>query len=373
MAVKRTRSKGIVHLRQKELVNGSIRLYLDIYSHNKRIKKSLGLKLVKVESPLDKENNAKTLQIAETLRAEKQIELQYSQHGIQDDDQQDRSFLDYFSELTEKRKASKGNYGNWDSVYKHLRKYTGQDVTFRDLDKDFVQGFKEYLMEDAITKSEVPLSPNSQSSYFNKLKTSIKQAQADGIIKTNPAFGVKGIKPETPERVHLTIEEVRAIAKAECKYPVLKQAFLFSCVTGLRWSDIQKLTWSEVHDEENKSKIVFRQKKTKGQEYLSINKQAREMIGERQDGEVRVFQGLKYSAYHNLELLRWAMRAGISKHITFHTGRHSYATLLLTYDVGIYTVSKLLGHSEIRTTQIYGKIVDKLKEEAVEKIPPIII
>ncbi len=371
MAAKRTRAKGIVHLRERKLTDGSKSLYLDIYSHNKRYTKSLNLKIYPVRTPIDKEHNAKTQQLAETLRAEKQIELQHTQHGIQDDDQLDRSFLNYFWELTEKRKASQGNYGNWDSVHKHLQKYAGQDVSFGDLDKFFVLGFKEYLMEDAVTKSEVPLSPNSQSSYFNKLKTAIKQAQADGIIKTNPAFGVKGIKAETPEREYLTMEELRKIAKADCKYPILKEAFLFSCITGLRWSDIQKLTWSEIHDNNEGSRIVFRQKKTKGMEYLPMSKQAREMIGERRDGEERVFQGLKYSTYHNLELLRWAMRAGIMKHITFHSGRHTYATLQLTMGTDIYTVSKLLGHSEIRTTQIYGKIIDQKKEEAVERIPPI--
>jgi integrase len=371
MSERRARSKGIVHLRKRKLLDGSTSLYLDIYSLNRRYTKTLNLKLVPGKSPIDRKSNAKTLQLAETIRAEMQLDLQHAQHGVQNDDNLDKSFLNYFLELTEKRKASKGNYGNWDSAYKHLQKFAKGDVLFRDLDRTFVRDFKEYLTDDAKTKSNVNLSANSQTSYFNKFRAAVNQAVNDGILQVNPNKGIKGIKGETPERSYLTLEELKKMAKTECKYQILKDAFLFSCMTGLRWSDIQKMTWAEVRDEEKNTKVVFRQKKTKGQEYLPISKQARELLGDRGDQDERVFSGLKYSAHNNHELERWAMRAGISKHITFHSGRHTFATIQLTLGTGIYTLSKLLGHSELRTTQIYGDIIDSEKEEAMDRIPDI--
>ena len=92
-------------------------------------------------------------------------------------------------------------------------------------------------------------------------------------------------------------------------------------------------------------------------------------MGKRKRESDRVFQGLKYGAHFNAEILRWCMRAGITKHITFHSARHTHAVLLLENGADIYTVSKILGHKEIRTTQVYAKIVDKKKKEAAYLIP----
>ena len=167
----------------------------------------------------------------------------------------------------------------------------------------------------------------------------------------------------------LTLEELQAAVKAECEIPILKTAFIFSCLTGLRWSDINKLVWSEVqHSNEMGYYIRFRQKKTKGAETLPISEQAFGLLGEREEREERVFKGLKYSAWHNLKLQQWMMKAGISKTITFHCARHTYATLQLTMGTDIYTVSKLLGHRELKTTQVYAKIIDDKKKEAASKI-----
>lgn len=159
------------------------------------------------------------------------------------------------------------------------------------------------------------------------------------------------------------------MATANCKYQIIKNAFLFSCLTGLRWSDINKMIWSEVRDEDTGSRIIFRQKKTDGLEYLYISEQARELLGSREHESDRVFTGLKYGAHFNAEILRWCMRAGITKHITFHSARHTNAVLLLENGADIYTVSKRLGHKELRTTEIYAKIIDTKMKEAANIIP----
>ena len=114
--------------------------------------------------------------------------------------------------------------------------------------------------------------------------------------------------------------------------------------------------------------IRYTQKKTKGSETLPISEQAFGLLGERGEPKERVFIGLKYSAWHNLRLQQWAMRAGISKTITFHCARHTYATLQLTLGSDIYTVSKMLGHKHLKTTEIYAKVIDHKKKEAANRI-----
>lgn len=153
------------------------------------------------------------------------------------------------------------------------------------------------------------------------------------------------------------------MAKAKCKHPILKSAFLFSCLTGLMWSNVNKLTWSEVREEEGETRLVFQQKKTAGQEYQFISNQARKLLGKRRQENDRVFQGLKYGAHFNAEILRWCMRAGITKHITFHSARHTHAVLLLENGADIYTVSKILGHREIRLHRYMLKLWIRRKKK----------
>ncbi len=365
--------KQSVRLREKELANGNKSLYLDIWHNGKRRYEFLKLHIQKPKNAFDRENNKKTKQLAEDIRAKRQLELQNNSFGFTSEFKQDTNFIEYFKALIDKRKENSGNHGNWDSTLKHLNKYCDSQATFRDIDIKFVEGFKYYLQHEAKTKSDTPLSQNSQSSYFNKFRAALNNAFEDLIIKENPAKRVKGIKPEETHREYLTIDELKRLVKTDCKYPIMKNAFIFSCLTGMRWSDINKMTWSEVQKHNDGYRVIFRQKKTKGQEYLDISQQAKEYIGEYGNPDERVFKGLKYSGWHNIELQRWIMKAGITKNITFHCGRHTFAVLQLDMGTDIYTVSKLLGHSELKTTQIYAKIIDQKKIEAVNKIPDISI
>ena len=217
------------------------------------------------------------------------------------------------------------------------------------------------------------MSQNSRQSYFNKLRACLRQAYEDGIIRQNPMRGILGFSTQEGKRQYLSLDEVKAMAATECDYPEVKRAFLFSCLTGLRRSDIEKLTWGEVTQMGGRTRLVFRQKKTGGQEYLDITPQAADLIGERGNAKQndKVFGYILHPSATNDNLRIWALRAGIDRHISFHCGRHTFAVLMLTLGTDIYTVSKLLGHRELKTTQIYAKIVDEKKQEAVDNIPRI--
>jgi integrase len=362
-----------VTLRQRD--NGKkISLYLEYTQNRKRTYEYLNLYIIKPDengklTKQQKDENKRTLDLADNIRSKRKLEIQDGKYGFNNKAKLNGSFNEYLQILADKRRDSIGNYGNWDSALKHVRKFSKEEVLFSQIDKDWLERFKEYLLKTARSPSDKPLSSNTQCSYFNKIRAALKQALKDGIIQINPAIYTEGIQAEETERNFLTLQEVNNLVKVDCSIPILKTAFLFSVVTGLRWSDINKLMWSEVqHSSELGYYIRFRQKKTQAFETLPISEQAFQMLGERNSGEDRVFKSLKYSAGHNLKLQQWVHLAGIYKTVTFHCARHTYATLQLTLGTDIYTVSKLLGHKHIKTTQVYARVIDSRKTEAANKI-----
>jgi integrase/recombinase XerD len=374
-----------IHLRKrKQSKNGKINLFLEFYKGYEirngkasalRNYKSLDLFIYeKPSNHTEKQHNKQTLQLANSIRNKKELDIKSGIYGFNSHSKSNSNFIEYFKKLTEDRLKSKGNYGNWDSTLKHLTGYASSRVIFKNIDKEFCEGFKNYLINNVIKKNGERLSSSSISSYFNKFRASLKQAVKDRIISFNSSEDIRLPKVIEKEREYLTVEELRNLTKVGCRYEVLKRAFLFSCLTGLRWGDVHRLTWKEVHTSKDGTKIHYHQEKTKSLEYLFINNQALNYLGDRKDNNKRVFEGLKYSSYFNVALSRWVLKAGITKHITFHCGRHTYATLLLnTNKVDLLTVSKLLGHKDIKTTQVYAKIMDKTKRDAVNQIPEIVI
>ena len=269
-----------VTLRQRKK-NDNISLYLDYYHKGKRKTEYLRLYLTaNPKTKTERDVNKKTKQLAETICAQRQIEIQNGIYGFKDIEKLKGSFITYITTLAEKKNTSAGNYGNWNSMLKHLKTFCPTDVSFQDIDKSFVERFKDFLDKDAIGRAGKKLSQNSKYSYYGKFSAALKQAVKDGILKVNPANGVEYFKQGEPQREFLTLDELQRAANTECELPLLKKAFIFSAITGLRWSDIEKLVWSEVqHSKEMGYYIRFRQKKTKGAETLPISEQARELLG----------------------------------------------------------------------------------------------
>lgn len=368
-----------IRLRKRLLKDGRYSLYLDLYHDGRRDYEYLRLYLIPERSRIDKETNKKTMQLAEAIKAKRIVDYQNGKFGFHQPERSIR-FFDYYRAMCEKRKGtpeSRGNWGNWFSCLKHLEIYEkNKDITFEDVTPEWVQGFKDYLENEAKAWSVDyrkridyhPLARNSKLSYFNKLRACLNKAHEDGVIEKNPIRGVDNFKAEESKRMYLTIAEVKAITKTECPYPEVKRAFLFSCLTGLRRSDIVKLTWGEVHKQGKFTRIIFKQKKTNGQEYMDITPQAAELLGEIKQPTDRVFDIPSASPTNNA-IKEWVLKSGIRKDITFHCARHTFAVMMLDLGTDIYTVSKLLGHRELSTTQIYAKVLDKTKQKAVMKIP----
>lgn len=371
----------IITLKERKLKSGKISLFIEYYKGSetnedgkrRHIREKEYLKMFLYANPKnagEKKKNKETLTLAQKILAIKQAEYYQGRFDIKNTGKGKRRFLDFYKEQAETKIDSPKNYGNWTATMVHLERCIPASTIFDEVDEDFVQRVRKYFDKEARTKSNLPLALNSRYSYYNKFKAALRAAFNEGYLSFNYASKTKSFEQAESQREYLTFQEVQKLAKTHCKYEILKSAFLFSCLTGLRWSDINLMTWSEVRDEDNDvSRINFKQQKTDGVEYLYISKQARELLGSRRNPEDRVFIGLKYGAGFNNEIVRWCNRAGISKHITFHSARHTNAVLLLENGADIYTVSKRLGHREIRTTAIYAKIVDQKMKEASNLIP----
>ncbi len=375
------KSKEPIRLRQRKTKTGLVSLYLDIYLNGVRTYEYLKLYLIPEHSKADRDKNRETLALAEAVRSKRVVELQNGEFGFKSKFREDTLFYDYYVAMVEARLGSKGNWGNWRSCLKHLEKYDPRIRKRRwaDITHDYVVGFRDYLEKDACAWSEDErkrdkthkIARNTRLSYFNKLRACCNQAFEERVISVNPMRGVEAIKTEEGTRMYLTLDEVRKLAATECDYPAIKRAFLFSCLTGLRRSDIMKLTWSEVYQQGGYTRIIFTQKKTQGVEYLDLAPEAADLLGKRGKPSDKVFEWIHSPSCTNTTIRQWCMDAGINKRITFHCGRHTFATMMLALGTDIYTVSKLLGHRDLSTTQIYARILDKNKQAAVSSIPSI--
>jgi len=313
--------------------------------------------------------NDNALALAESIRSKRYFELQNSRFGLFDFRKLKNSFIKYFEKVVETKYNETSDNSNWKSALIHLKKFVETDIPFEHVTKDWIESFKTYLLKEAKSKNGKALAVNTLSSYFSKVSYVLSRAHKEGLIQLNPAALVKGISLNETERGFLTYDELKKLGRTQCEEPLLKNAFLFSALTGLRWSDIENLTWGDVqYSLELGNFIRFKQQKTKKAETLPINEVALDLLGQRGSPEKRVFENLKYSAYMNVKLAQWMMKAGITRKVTFHGARHTFATLQLTLGSDIYTVSKMLGHRNIKTTQIYARIIDPKKVEAANRI-----
>lgn len=383
--------KEPVRIRFKQLSNGNQSIYLEYYTGDvirkenyvggKRKYEFLKLYLIPERTREDKAKNEATLALAKAIQSRRIVEVQNDAHGFQNTNKSRVNLLDYLENIG-KQSAEQGsrNYARTVlNTVRALRLFRGDYVAFRDVDKEFLSEFTDYLRQMpkaskyGVLKTGGRLSNNSVVSYYGTLRTAINRAYKEGIITVNPTkefdFASK-VRQEPSRREYLTLDELKTLINTECRHEIVKRAFLFSCLCGLRVSDIRKLRWCDLQRSSGRVRIEITMQKTKEPLYLPISDEALKWLPERGEanGSDFIFP-LTHEGTVNDTLQHWAKVAGITKHISFHVSRHTHATMMLTLGADLYTVSKLLGHKNIATTQIYAKIVDKKKEEAIGLIP----
>ena len=370
-----------VKLLKKEISKNRHSLYLDFYPYiphpvtGKPTRREF-LKLYVFNTPkgaLDKQHNVNTLAMAEQIRQRRENEL--NKPEIYTDAEREKlrvkalgekDFLAYFLELANEKKPSTQH--GWLSAYNYLNDFTGGSLKVADLTEKFCNDFKKHLLSTKSSRSETTtLHTNTAAAYFNKFKAALKQLYKDGILQNDLNSKIEPVKELESHREYLTVDEVKSLVKTPCNNPLSKRAALFSIFTGLRFSDASKLVWREIQGSpESGYQIQFIQQKTKGAEVLPIPKNAYQLINEPKQPNDKVFEGLEYSAYQNRHIYQWIGAAGITKKITFHCFRHTFAVWQLLRGTDIYTLMKMMGHRDIKTTLRYAKIVDSTKRTAAD-------
>ena len=368
--------KEPVKLRRKLLKNGNISLYLDIYQSGHRVYDFLHLYLIPEHSNADRIKNKETLSLANAIKSEKIVEMQNRSHGFSNSKAQVKlRFIDYLQSESA-RYLEKGGRMYAQSIknsINHLVAYSGNKITFKQVDKQYLQGYIEYLNKVRGRGGKL-LTGATRALYFQVLSTALNRAVKEGVIEKNPADSISAEdrpEAENKPRTFLVMEEIKKLINTPCEYDMVKRAFLFSCFCGLRLSDIQKLRWEDIEwIDDDKRQVRVIQQKTGTPIWVPLSANALNQLPQT-EGETGIIFSLPMVWVIEKYLDKWAKKAGIKKHVTYHVSRHTFATLLITYKTDIYTVSKLLGHTNIQTTQIYAKIIDEKKREAVDLIPEI--
>lgn len=359
--------KMSVSIRRKKLKNNksgrTFSLYLDIYHKGgRREYEFLDLYLMKN----DKIFNSEIMDFAKQIRSKREIEIISGKYNLIPKFKQKASFIKYFEKITTKK-----NDDVWRCTLKHLKDFSkGRDVSFEILDKKWVEDFRDYLVSK--------VSNNSGYVYFSKVIASLNLAVKDRILLTNPTDEIEKIdnKKDSVRFSYLSIEEIQTLIKIKCKNEDIKKAFIFSCFTGLRISDLKNLTWDQIIQKNGKYEIEYQQKKTGTHESLPLSDVAEKILLSKSKNIInfsneKIFK-IPTPRWANEILDHWGKAAGINKKIRFHTARRTFAMMQMNLKgVKEKTVQKLMGHKNFSTTEIYAKILDKTKRDAVDLMPKI--
>lgn len=356
-----------VAIRKKENKNGTASIYLDIYNSIERKRNKEYLKNLKIilnpRTPKDREDNKKTLALAETIRLNRALELEGNEYDVSAKFKQNIDFIAYYQSFinTYQKEDLRVHKAVFSKFNNFLQLESIKINTSKQINDELCFDFKEYL--------ESTLNGESPKSYFTRFKIFLNYCVRKKIFKVNPAKDITiSNKQNTIKKNVLTIDEIGLLKKTQSNNEEVKRAFMFALFTGLRFCDVKMLRYENI--DFNNQILTFTQEKTDEPLKQPLHAYAFEMIGEKSNPKEKIFK-LPTSEGTNKMLKLWVSKAGIDKKITFHCARHSFATNLLIYKADVVTLSKLMGHNSIKYTQIYTQIAEDLKRQTINSLPNI--
>ena len=371
-----------VTLRTKKGKHGKAYLFLDYYPPyfdplTRKTKRQEYLKMFVYTRPAtvqQKEYNRKVMANAEMMRNKRSISVLNQETGLFDSDRLRLSFLKYFEEKI------KGKPRHWQTALQYFSRSVNGECAFGNLDVRLCQKYREYLLNEAVCinpmfdeKNRRKISSTTASKNFAYFRNILREAFRDRYLKENLYEFLDPINGKSDtRREFLTEPEIKKLYKTPCKYDVLKRAAMFSIYTGLRLSDIIDLKWKDITTAPDGQPCIRKKMiKCRREVTVFVSENALKFCGPKGHPDRAVFHNFRQSMTVT-PLKNWIKDSGIRKHITFHCFRHTHATLLISKGIDIYTVSGMLTHSDIKTTQVYTHLIDSKKRDAAHCIENIL-
>lgn len=360
-----------VTLRTRPIKNGMLSYYLDFYpGYRDKVTmkttrhESLGIYIyADPKNKREKEFNEIMTEKAEAIRCRRFESVVNERYDFFDHSKMSGDFLAYF------KRVLKNKDPKWKFVYEHFEHFVGGKCRCEEVDFDLCDNFRKYLLTAKNLRNGKPMFINSVAGYWSTFRGFINIAYRDKMIRTNPNDYLEKIPTVPVNKESLTLDELRNLYKTPCEIDVLKRASIFACLTGMRRSDIINLKWEDIRTYADGDKYVeFYAQKTKARNIIPISEEAYKFISEgRTCIRGKVFDGFEIiMAQHPLK--RWLKAAGITKRITFHSFRHTFASLQVELGTDLYTVMQLLAHKSVTTTQIYACHADPKRRETASRI-----
>lgn len=327
-------------------------LYLDIYHGGVRSYEFLGLTLTK-----NKIQNQNSMNLAEAIRAKRQLELSGESHGVPVSGKGRMPAVTYLEHYL--KNFHRKDKRVFSAMLNHFKVFAGENgiTTLSTLTDKKALLFRNWLGER--------LGGETPFNYFKVFKKALKEAAQSGLIARSPAESVVNPNPTsgTLRKAALEPHEIAAMVNARCGSDEVRRAFLFACNTGLRAIDITRLDWKDI-DPKSRT-LKFTQSKTGRTNTVPLNDMAMDILS--RSGKGNVFNLPSMSAV-NKDLKVWKERAGITKHVTFHVARHSFVSNILRATGNLKLAGSLAGHSSTKETEKYAHLIDSEKRSAVEKL-----
>lgn len=278
------------------------------------------------------------------------------------------SFIPFFKQEVANSALKESTKRNHLSTLALLQEFK-RDVSFSDLTFEFISSFEHFLQSKRY-------HTNTIAKHMKHLKRHINVAiNKDYMEIQKYAFRKYKIKTVENKHTHLAPEELEKLEKLSltgryAKYQKTLDAFLFCCYAGMRYSDFISLTPDNIVEIHKETWLIYKSVKTNTEVrlplYLLFEKKGLVILEKYRDN-VQDFFHIKDNSNVNKDLIILARLAGLSKKISFHTARHTNATLLIYNGVNITTVQKLLGHKSVKTTQVYTNVMDMTIVHDLEK------
>lgn len=369
-----------ITVRKKKLANDKYSLYLDYYppiispkTGQETRREFLKLKIhANPKSDVERKHNKETLEFADLIRSKRLVQLRDKEFGFKENVNISVNFVAFYETVVEEKMntTKHANYLAWKSSLGYFKAFFGNSLRSHQLSHNHVTDYRIFLLNtnNLSIKEKRKLAVNTASTYYKHFIAVLKKAYQRKFILTNLAEKAEYIKEEQTPREYLTEEELDLLWKTDIKIEKVKHLAFFSALTGFRFSDILKLEWESIgYDKHQGYYIKSKEKKTKNVYNHPISNTAYQLLKIQDTNEGQIFRNIRYDQISR-PMKKWIELSGINKKISFHNFRHSYATLQLANGTDIYTVSKLLGHKNVSTTQIYTKVLDKNKIIANNRI-----